>query len=117
MVYERDGWPECSAGSLLFSCEVPGYIKYLSTCAWLQGWPWRKFLDNPGQCYTHYFRRRQVIVADSEASDYIYVVRHGSCQVLMLIDALKGSWKDVEDTVLKEFFLLNQRMGMSGGCC
>ena len=54
-------------------------------------------------------------MADSESSDYVYVIRHGSCRVLMLVDGLKTTWKDVEQIVLKEFIRLNHSTGMSLG--
>ncbi|KAK7114543.1 hypothetical protein V1264_000592 [Littorina saxatilis] len=79
-----------------FNDGIPDYIKYLAECSWMKGFPVEKLLNNPKKCFVRYFRHRHLIVADSTNEDYLYVIRHGRCQVLMLIDSEKTCWQDLE---------------------
>ncbi|PVD38550.1 hypothetical protein C0Q70_01166 [Pomacea canaliculata] len=48
----------------------------------LKNWPLQTLLYNPQACVFHYFNRGQVLVRDSNNSDWIYIVKSGSLSVL-----------------------------------
>ncbi|XP_070174283.1 uncharacterized protein [Littorina saxatilis] len=88
-----------------FTDGIPEYIKYMAECSWMKGFPIEKMLGDPKKCSARYFRYRTLIVADSTDEDYLYVIRNGRCQVLMLIDSEETSWRDLEPLLKKQ---LNQ---------
>ncbi|XP_069125150.1 uncharacterized protein [Argopecten irradians] len=48
----------------------------------LQNWPVHLLAQNPNACMFHYFKRGQVLVRDSNHSEWIYIVKSGSLSVL-----------------------------------
>ncbi|XP_055881232.1 uncharacterized protein LOC106062845 isoform X1 [Biomphalaria glabrata] len=62
--------------------EIPEHIKFLSQLDFMKDWPIERLLERPDQCLLHFFKRNMVIVKDSHRSDWLYVVKSGSCQVL-----------------------------------
>ncbi|XP_067661228.1 cyclic nucleotide-binding domain-containing protein 2-like [Haliotis asinina] len=62
--------------------DIPDHIKFVSQCEFMKDWPIEKLLERPEMCLIHFFKRNVVIVKDSRVSDWLYVVKSGSCQVL-----------------------------------
>ncbi|XP_022079599.1 cyclic nucleotide-binding domain-containing protein 2-like isoform X2 [Acanthaster planci] len=72
----------------------PEFIRYLRTIDELKGWPvYRLPHDKPSVCLFTYFRRGVVICKDSNTSDWIYVVKTGTCRVLKKLKAPKRLFK------------------------
>ncbi|XP_072029223.1 uncharacterized protein [Amphiura filiformis] len=47
-----------------------------------QHWPIEQLADHPQDCLFHFFKFGDVLVKDSQYSDWIYIVKSGSCSVL-----------------------------------
>lgn len=62
--------------------EIPEHIKFISQLDFMKGWPIERLLERPEHCLLHFFKRNMVIVKDSEQSEWLYIVKSGSCQVL-----------------------------------
>ncbi|XP_059172479.1 cyclic nucleotide-binding domain-containing protein 2-like [Physella acuta] len=62
--------------------ETPEHIRFISQLEFMKDWPLERLLERPDQCLLHFFKRNMVILKDSTASDWLYVVKSGSCQVL-----------------------------------
>ncbi|XP_041081200.1 uncharacterized protein LOC121298253 [Polyodon spathula] len=60
----------------------PEQIMFLSELKFLKGWPLQLLEDNPGKCVVKHFKRGAVILQNSNITDWIYVVRSGSCSVM-----------------------------------
>ncbi|XP_033643732.1 uncharacterized protein LOC117303625 [Asterias rubens] len=58
------------------------HIKFLRLLPLLKGWPVRKLNEHPQMGLFHFFKRGAVITKDSNNSDWIYIVKSGSCQVI-----------------------------------
>ncbi|XP_038055388.1 cyclic nucleotide-binding domain-containing protein 2-like [Patiria miniata] len=72
----------------------PDFIRYLRTIEELKGWPVHRLPhDKPSVCLFTYFRRGVVICKDSNKSDWIYVVKTGTCRVLKKLKAPKRLFK------------------------
>ncbi|KAL8578475.1 hypothetical protein ACOMHN_028747 [Nucella lapillus] len=62
--------------------DIPQHIKFVSQLDFMKGWPIERLLEHPEHCLLHFFKRNMVIVNDSKQSDWLYIVKSGSCQVL-----------------------------------
>ncbi|CAL1531484.1 unnamed protein product [Lymnaea stagnalis] len=62
--------------------EMPDHIKFISQLEFMKDWPLERLLERPDQCLLHFFKRNMVILKDSRTSEWFYVVKSGSCQVL-----------------------------------
>nr|KAG5701613.1 hypothetical protein BaRGS_019302 [Batillaria attramentaria] len=62
--------------------EIPEHIRFISQLDFMKGWPIERLLEHPEHCLLHFFKRNMVIVKDSEQSEWLYIVKSGSCQVL-----------------------------------
>eukprot|EP00794_Sanderia_malayensis_P008979 gene8979-9937_t len=60
----------------------PDHAEFISSLEFLQGWPTEELPKYPKKFLFHFFRRGAVLVRDSNFSDWIYVVKSGSCKVL-----------------------------------
>ncbi|RDD41421.1 Cyclic nucleotide-binding domain-containing protein 2 [Trichoplax sp. H2] len=65
------------------------YIQICSQLECMKNWPIEKLTLHPDNCKLHYFRRGCVIVEDSKLSDWIYVIRSGSCSVVVKMKPTK----------------------------
>ncbi|XP_025095488.1 uncharacterized protein LOC112564697 isoform X3 [Pomacea canaliculata] len=68
--------------------DVPEHIRFVSQLDFLKGWPIDRLLERPEFCLLHFFKRNMVIVKDSKQSEWIYIVKSGSCQVLKQLQAV-----------------------------
>ncbi|KAK2168762.1 hypothetical protein LSH36_14g03078 [Paralvinella palmiformis] len=77
--------------------EIPEHIKFCSTLEFMKDWPIEKLLENPQCCLFHFFKRGVVIVQDSNHSDWLYIIKSGSCRVIKqlkgVVPRLEGSAK------------------------
>ena len=64
------------------SLEEPEYLKIMRTLLFMHDWPLEKIDEQPGACILHFFRPGTVIVSDSNTSNWIYIVKSGSCVVM-----------------------------------
>ncbi|ESO93798.1 hypothetical protein LOTGIDRAFT_228568 [Lottia gigantea] len=68
----------------------PSHIEYLRTIDELDGWPIENLpYDDPRICLFTYFRRGVLLCKDSNTSDWIYIIRTGSCRVLKSLKSTK----------------------------
>ncbi|XP_050416967.1 cyclic nucleotide-binding domain-containing protein 2 isoform X2 [Patella vulgata] len=68
----------------------PNHIQFLRTIDEFHGWPIQQLpYDNPKVCLFTYFRRGVLLCKDSNKSDWIFVVKTGSCRVLKSLKSTK----------------------------
>ncbi|XP_064629939.1 uncharacterized protein LOC135488914 isoform X2 [Lineus longissimus] len=60
----------------------PDHLKFLKNISFMKNWPLERLSDEPRKCLFHYFNRGQVLVRDSNYSDWIYIVKSGSLSVM-----------------------------------
>ncbi|XP_071125080.1 cyclic nucleotide-binding domain-containing protein 2-like isoform X1 [Mytilus edulis] len=61
----------------------PEHIKFLRTVTSLSGWPIHKLpYHDPKICCFTYFRRGVLLCRNSNTSEWIYIIKSGSCRVL-----------------------------------
>lgn len=60
----------------------PEHNDFIRSVPFLKHWPIECLASNPQSCMFHFFSRGQVLVRDSNHSDWIYVVKSGSLSVL-----------------------------------
>ncbi|XP_041362226.1 uncharacterized protein LOC121378215 [Gigantopelta aegis] len=60
----------------------PDHNSFIRSIGFLRQWPVDCLSENPEACMFHYFNRGQVLVRDSNNSDWIYIVKTGSLSVL-----------------------------------
>ncbi|XP_072037464.1 uncharacterized protein [Amphiura filiformis] len=58
------------------------HFKFLRTIPFTKGWPIRKLYEHPQMCMSHFFKKGSVIVRDSNNSEWLFIVKSGSCQVI-----------------------------------
>ncbi|XP_033736510.1 cyclic nucleotide-binding domain-containing protein 2-like [Pecten maximus] len=66
---------------LFQSTAAPQCISFLNTIPELSGFPFQLLQTYHFSCSVHHYRRGAVIVKDSNESEWIYVIKSGSCQV------------------------------------
>ncbi|XP_078602733.1 uncharacterized protein LOC144876853 isoform X2 [Branchiostoma floridae x Branchiostoma japonicum] len=62
--------------------EEPEHVKFLRQVEFLENWPLENLIANPDICMFQYFTRGKVIVKNSSQSEWIYIIKSGTCQVL-----------------------------------
>ncbi|CAH1266931.1 CNBD2 [Branchiostoma lanceolatum] len=62
--------------------EEPEHVKFLRQVEFLENWPLERLVANPDNCMFQYFTRGKVIVKNSSQSEWIYIIKSGTCQVL-----------------------------------
>ncbi|XP_013412839.1 uncharacterized protein LOC106175407 isoform X1 [Lingula anatina] len=55
---------------------------FFQSVSCLQGWPLHLLANNPKKAVLRFFKRGMVLVKDSSSSDWLYIVKTGSCKVL-----------------------------------
>ncbi|CAF0766549.1 unnamed protein product [Brachionus calyciflorus] len=86
--------------------QEPEHIQFLRKCEFTKHWPIQILLQNPTSCVFHYYKRNQVIVSDSTKSEYIFIIKSGTCQVLKKLDNVKPKkLLKARPTMSKENFL------------
>ncbi|XP_048761570.2 uncharacterized protein LOC125670440 isoform X2 [Ostrea edulis] len=60
----------------------PRHNAFLSKVRCLRDWPIESLSENPQACMFHYFNRGEILVRDSNRSDWIYIVKSGSLSVV-----------------------------------
>ena len=90
-------------------------MRFLGKQKWMKHWPLVQLLRHPSQSYMYYCRNRQVIVADSSQSDYIFIVRSGECCVLASIGPMKCSWRDFPKLVAPDGIFLDDHIRKDRG--
>ncbi|XP_006814718.1 uncharacterized protein LOC100377915 [Saccoglossus kowalevskii] len=69
--------------------EEPEHITFLRQVECLKDFPFEKLMEHPERCLFHFYKRGQIIVKDSNSSEWLYVVKSGTCQVLKQLKAVK----------------------------
>ncbi|RUS72772.1 hypothetical protein EGW08_019472 [Elysia chlorotica] len=69
---------------------MPDHIKFISQLDFMKDWPLERLLERPDQCLLHFFKRNMVILKASEVSEWFYVVKSGTCQVLKQLKGVTG---------------------------
>lgn len=60
----------------------PQHNAFLGKVRCLRDWPIESLSQNPQACMFHYFNRGEILVRDSNRSDWIYIVKSGSLSVI-----------------------------------
>lgn len=84
---------------------------FIKSLKFLQEWPVEKLADNPKKAIFSFFKRGKVLIKDTSSSDWIFVVKSGSCSLLKrlrLIDptkkkpkSRKKEWREKIEECLK----------------
>ncbi|XP_071129628.1 cyclic nucleotide-binding domain-containing protein 2-like isoform X5 [Mytilus edulis] len=80
----------------------PEQESFMRNVPFLKEWPIELLPTNPKACMFHFFNRGQVLVRDSNRSDWIYIVKSGSLSVfkkLKTVEAQKAGNKHLNDRV------------------
>ncbi|XP_076074111.1 uncharacterized protein LOC143045473 isoform X1 [Mytilus galloprovincialis] len=80
----------------------PEQESFMRNIPFLKEWPIELLPTNPKACMFHFFNRGQVLVRDSNRSDWIYIVKSGSLSVfkkLKTVEAQKAGNKQWNDRV------------------
>ncbi|KAL8618182.1 hypothetical protein ACOMHN_059189 [Nucella lapillus] len=76
------------------SVNDPDHERFIKSLPFLQGWPVQRLGDEDSKCVFLYFKRGDVIVRDSQYSDWIIVVKSGSLTVLKKLRKVEAyEWK------------------------
>ncbi|CAH3013636.1 unnamed protein product [Porites evermanni] len=78
----------------------PDHQKFIQNIDFLKGWPVELMASNPKKCLFHFFRSGSVLVKDSNHSDWIYIIKSGSCQVLKKLRHVKSCLTQHNDRVV-----------------
>ncbi|XP_073207324.1 uncharacterized protein [Lepidochelys kempii] len=62
----------------------PEQMQFLRSLHCFKGWPINLLEDNPGKCIVCHYRRGTVILRNSNVTEWIYIVKEGSCSVLKI---------------------------------
>nr|XP_009858722.2 uncharacterized protein LOC104265749 isoform X1 [Ciona intestinalis] len=65
----------------------PDRGEFLRSISLLKKWPRELLNENPNRCLFRYFKRGAVLSTNSYTSEWIYVVKSGSCSVLKTIES------------------------------
>jgi CRP-like cAMP-binding protein len=71
--------------------QMPDHVQFLRSLEFMKDWPIEKLSEFPECCILHYFKRTTVMVRDSNKSDWLYIVKSGSCQVIKQLFPTKRS--------------------------
>ncbi|XP_072027225.1 uncharacterized protein [Amphiura filiformis] len=69
----------------------PDHSDFVKNLKFLDGWPLPLLAQSSKKCIFSYFKRKDVLVKDSKKSDWIIIVKSGSCSVMKLL------YKEVND--------------------
>lgn len=78
----------------------PDQQTFIKSIDFLKGWPVELMASNPKKCLFHFFRSGSVLVRDSNHSDWIYIIKSGSCQVLKKLREVKCCLTQHNDRVV-----------------
>ncbi|XP_074861890.1 cyclic nucleotide-binding domain-containing protein 2-like [Carettochelys insculpta] len=62
----------------------PEQMWFLRSLRYFKGWPIHLLEDNPEKCVICHYRRGAVILRNSNVTEWIYIVKEGSCSVLKI---------------------------------
>ncbi|XP_053398535.1 cyclic nucleotide-binding domain-containing protein 2-like [Mercenaria mercenaria] len=71
--------------------DLPDHIKFISNLDFMKDWPIEKLAEHPEHCLLHFFKRNTSIVANSNNSEWMYIVKSGSCVVLKKLKGVTAS--------------------------
>ncbi|CAH1777607.1 unnamed protein product [Owenia fusiformis] len=69
----------------------PIYLPLLKTIPFMRHWPLDILQEAPEQCLFHFYKRGCIIAEDSNKTEWIYIVKSGTCQVMKKLKAVKLS--------------------------
>merc|ERR1719494_56545 len=82
----------------------PDFLRFISELSFLKGWPISLLKSEPKSCLFNFFRHDAVLVKDSNHSEWIYIIKSGSCRVLKKLREVDGkNRKDELDKHTQEF--------------
>ncbi|XP_067400479.1 cyclic nucleotide-binding domain-containing protein 2-like isoform X2 [Emydura macquarii macquarii] len=62
----------------------PEQMQFLRSLHYFKGWPIHLLEDNPGKCMVCHYRRGTVILRNSNMTEWIYIVKAGSCSLMKI---------------------------------
>ncbi|XP_033645962.1 uncharacterized protein LOC117305239 [Asterias rubens] len=95
----------------------PTQSDFVRNLKFLEGWPMHLLAENPKKCIFSYFKRGDVLVKNSKKSDWILIVKSGSCSVMKLLHKKKPKeMKRLQsDTMVPDLTTIGKRHSMRGG--
>ncbi|XP_022080342.1 uncharacterized protein LOC110973663 [Acanthaster planci] len=69
----------------------PDQHAFLTSLACLKHWPLHLIEKHPNECRFHFFKDGNVLIKDSLFSDWIYIIKSGSCSVLKKLKRVSPS--------------------------
>ncbi|WAQ99621.1 CNBD2-like protein [Mya arenaria] len=57
---------------------MPHHIRFVSNLDFMKDWPIEELIEHPEHCLLHFFKRNTTIVANSNNSEWLYIVKSGS---------------------------------------
>ncbi|XP_060065926.1 uncharacterized protein LOC132546234 [Ylistrum balloti] len=70
--------------------EEAEHVQFLRQVPLMQTWPIEKLENEPGSCLLHFFKRGTLITEDGKASEWLYFIKSGSCEVLKKLRSTKA---------------------------
>jgi CRP-like cAMP-binding protein len=71
--------------------DAPDFYGFIGELPMLQGWPLHLMKNNPKYCIYNFFKNNSVLVRDSHYSDWLYIVKSGTCRILKKLRAKTAS--------------------------
>ncbi|XP_031549510.1 uncharacterized protein LOC116287037 [Actinia tenebrosa] len=78
----------------------PDHKKFIRGIEFLRGWPIELLGENPKKCLFHFFRSGSVLVKDSNHTDWIYIIKWGSCRILKKLKQVKSQLTEHKERVV-----------------
>ncbi|XP_041357448.1 cyclic nucleotide-binding domain-containing protein 2-like [Gigantopelta aegis] len=69
--------------------EEADHIRFLRQIPLFKSFPIDALKKEPGMCLLNYFKRGNVIVENSQCSDWLYIIKTGSCEVIQRLHAVQ----------------------------
>ncbi|XP_072179143.1 uncharacterized protein [Diadema setosum] len=69
---------------------------FVRNLRFLDGWPLHRLAEHPKKCVFSYFKRGDILIRESRRSDWIIIVKSGSCQVMKLLRRARPKKRDVD---------------------
>lgn len=78
----------------------PDHADFIKSINFLKDWPIELLALNPKRCLFHFFRRGAVLVKDSNRSDWIYIIKSGSCRILKKLKEVQSRLTEHQNRVV-----------------
>ncbi|XP_071816743.1 uncharacterized protein [Apostichopus japonicus] len=77
----------------------PNQSDFVRSLSFLEGWPMHLLQQSHKKCIFSYFKKGDVLIRDSNASDWIVIIKSGSCFVMKVLHRVKEENDDQSDII------------------